>query len=317
MKICHLIDQDEIFVQTFAELLRQNNYQVHIFFPSEYLSVLHKLEKPDIIIIDFSSKDNLGESIVTILKQKFWYIGIPIIAVTENRSQDLLSSYDSGVSYVLHKPFRIGDVLSIVDSLIDLNEQKILALKRNNTANVNNLSLVFFEIEKALNHQLLEPITRLLSVFLYFQKAADEQSEGKNEYFLKLVSQLKIAVSVVTNLSNYLDLKGSLGKQVKEALVDFSKANNLYLTMSKEFVNANLNLETLLILATLCKYQNKQSPGLDINLSLKKSEVLISVEPLSNFTYSNTLKELLQTDLNIISSNARLTFKGQKILINL
>ena len=107
-----VIDDEPEIVETLAELLREENYQVSTAISGEEgLKRLAK-EKPDLILLDIRMPDWDGRKLLARIKGTEETSSIPVImltAVTDTKS--ILDSQDKRASDYIMKPFNSEQLL--------------------------------------------------------------------------------------------------------------------------------------------------------------------------------------------------------------
>jgi two-component system KDP operon response regulator KdpE len=171
-----LIIDDEAQIRKLLEItLESNDYKVTQAINAKEGLVMAANHPPDIILLDLGLPDENGQSVLK--KFREWYMKPIIILSVQSSEEDIVTALDNGANDYLVKPFRTGELLARIrsvlrgssaedtnmtidcnDLLIDLSSRTVK--KKNEiiklTATEYNLLAVLAKNEgKVLTHQFL------------------------------------------------------------------------------------------------------------------------------------------------------------------
>jgi two-component system KDP operon response regulator KdpE len=171
-----LVIDDETQIQKLLQItLQSNNYSTRVAGSGKDGVTAAANHSPDLIILDLGLPDVSGHEVLKNLRE--WYTKPVIILSVQSSEEDIVTALDNGANDYLIKPFRSGELLARIRSLlrnrispennylIDCDELQIDLLSRvvklNNeivrlTSTEYNLLALFAKNEgKVLTHQYL------------------------------------------------------------------------------------------------------------------------------------------------------------------
>ncbi len=171
-----LIIDDEVQIRKMLEItLQSNDYKTIMASTAKEGIILAANHPPDLILLDLGLPDESGH--VVLKKLREWYSKPIIILSVQSSENDIVTALDNGANDYLVKPFRTGELLarlrSVLRSSITENETPILKsgeleidlstriVKKNNvpiklTTTEYSLLFLFFKNEgKVLTHHYL------------------------------------------------------------------------------------------------------------------------------------------------------------------
>lgn len=173
-----LVIDDEAPIRKLLEItLQSNGYSVELAATSREGLLKTANHAPDLIILDLGLPDENGHH--TLKKLREWYQKPVIMLSVRNSEEDIVRALDNGANDYLVKPFRTGELLARVRSLLRghaLEEQAPV------------ISFSDFEIDLAArtvkkNHELLKLTVTQYALLVLFSK-----NEGKvltHQYLLR------------------------------------------------------------------------------------------------------------------------------------
>ncbi len=171
-----LIIDDEAQIRKMLEItLQSNDYKTIMASTAKEGIILAANHPPDLILLDLGLPDESGHIVLKKLRE--WYSKPIIILSVQSSENDIVTALDNGANDYLVKPFRTGELLarlrSVLRSSITENETPILisdeleidlstrVVKKNNvpiklTTTEYSLLFLFFKNEgKVLTHHYL------------------------------------------------------------------------------------------------------------------------------------------------------------------
>jgi two-component system, OmpR family, KDP operon response regulator KdpE len=208
-----IIDDEEQIRKTLEITLRTNNYNVSQAGSAKEGLIMASNHPPDLIILDLGLPDKDGLTVLQELRQ--WHTN-PIIILSVQNSEDIIvKALDNGANDYLSKPFRTGELLARIRSVlrnslsedsepiinsgnlqIDLHSRTVKKggeLVKLTTTEYSLLALLIKNDGKVLTHQyLLRAIwgpgfinqSQYLRVFIAQIRKKIENDPNKPEYLL-------------------------------------------------------------------------------------------------------------------------------------
>lgn len=114
-----VIDDDESILNFLEENLKHN---YRIICVKESANVIREIisHKPDILITDMVMPDVSGDEIVRTVKKNAMTSHIPVIILSgKNSLEDRMKGIESGADYYMTKPFYLGELKSVINTLMN------------------------------------------------------------------------------------------------------------------------------------------------------------------------------------------------------
>jgi two-component system, OmpR family, KDP operon response regulator KdpE len=175
-----LIIDDEAQIRKLLEItLESNGYIVTQATTAKQGIIMSATHPPDAIILDLGLPDESGHTVLKKLRE--WYSKPVIILSVQSSEEDIIKALDNGANDYLIKPFRTGELLA-----------RIRTVLRTNNNEENNVLLVFNNLQIDLAARLVkknnEPLK--LTATEYALLALFVKNEGKvltHHYLLREV----------------------------------------------------------------------------------------------------------------------------------
>jgi two-component system KDP operon response regulator KdpE len=171
-----LIIDDEPQIRKLLEItLHSNDYAVKQAASAKEGLIMAANHPPDLVLLDLGLPDESGHIVITKLRQ--WYTNPVIILSVQKNEEDIIKALDNGANDYLSKPFRTGELLARIrsvlrSSLAEDGEQVLIfnglqidlsarMVKKNNelikltTTEYSLLALLVKNEGKVLTHQYL------------------------------------------------------------------------------------------------------------------------------------------------------------------
>jgi two-component system KDP operon response regulator KdpE len=112
-----LVIDDEIQMRKLLEItLQSNDYKVSEATTAKEGLIMAANHPPDIILLDLGLPDESGHSVLKKLRE--WYTNPVMILSVQNSEEDIVKALDNGANDYLVKPFRTGELLARIRSLL-------------------------------------------------------------------------------------------------------------------------------------------------------------------------------------------------------
>ena len=111
-----IIDDEDQIRKLLQITLQSNDYTVIEASTAKEGLVLAANHHPDLILLDLGLPDEDGRSVLKKLRQ--WYFKPVIIISVQNNEEDIVRALDNEADDYLIKPFRTGDLLARIRSVI-------------------------------------------------------------------------------------------------------------------------------------------------------------------------------------------------------
>jgi two-component system KDP operon response regulator KdpE len=112
-----LVIDDEVQIRKLLEItLRSNNYIVNEAATAREGLIKAANHPPDLILLDLGLPDESGHIVLKKLRE--WYKKPVIILSVQSSEEDIISALDNGANDYLVKPFRTGELLARIRSVL-------------------------------------------------------------------------------------------------------------------------------------------------------------------------------------------------------
>lgn len=115
-----LIIDDEPQIRKLLEInLQSNDYRVSEASTAKEGLILAASHPPDLILLDIGLPDESGHSVLKKLRE--WYNNPIIMLSVQSAEEDIVKALDNGANDYLIKPFRTGELLARIRSVLKKN----------------------------------------------------------------------------------------------------------------------------------------------------------------------------------------------------
>jgi two-component system KDP operon response regulator KdpE len=112
-----LIIEDEVQIRKLLQItLQSNDYKVTQCATAKEGLTAAANHPPDVILLDLGLPDENGHNVL--IKLREWYQKPIIILSVQSNEQDIISALDNGANDYLVKPFRTGELLARIRSVL-------------------------------------------------------------------------------------------------------------------------------------------------------------------------------------------------------
>ncbi len=125
-----LIIDDEQQIRKLLEItLEGNGYTPRSASSAKEGMIMAANHPPDLILLDLGLPDENGQSVLRKLRK--WYVNPIIILSVQKKEEEIITALDNGANDYLSKPFRIGELLARIRSVLrqSVSEEGEAALK--------------------------------------------------------------------------------------------------------------------------------------------------------------------------------------------
>lgn len=175
-----LIIDDEEQIRNLLEItLRTNNYNVTQATTAKEGIVMASNHPPDLIILDLGLPDKDGLTVLQELRQ--WHTNPIIILSVQNNEETIIRALDAGANDYLSKPFRTGELLARIRSVLRSSAQE----ETDPIVNSDDLQIDLYSRTVKKKGELVKLTTTEYSLLALFAK-----NDGKvltHQYLLRSV----------------------------------------------------------------------------------------------------------------------------------
>lgn len=112
-----LVIDDEVQIRKLLQItLDSSDYTVLLAATAKEGLVAAATYKPDLILLDLGLPDKSGQEVLKLLRE--WYVQPVIILSVQSGEEDIVQALDNGANDYLVKPYRTGELLARIRSLI-------------------------------------------------------------------------------------------------------------------------------------------------------------------------------------------------------
>ena len=175
-----LVIDDEVQIRKLLDItLRSNGYRVTEAESAHEGLIKAANHPPDLILLDLGLPDGNGHDVLEKLRE--WYLHPIIILSVQSNEQDIVKALDKGANDYLVKPFRTGELLARIRSVL-----------RRNTADENNPLIPFGDLTIDFSSRVVKKKgeTIKLTSTEYALLTLLAKNEGKVLTHLYLLSQV-------------------------------------------------------------------------------------------------------------------------------
>ncbi len=116
------IEDDQDMIQLMTLILSRRNYK--LIAAHDGVTGLKYLNKrlPDLVLLDLMMPRMDGREVVRVIRQtrELSHLPIVLISARQEEAHSLVADYPKGIAAFISKPFRVDDVLAVVDSALGM-----------------------------------------------------------------------------------------------------------------------------------------------------------------------------------------------------
>ena len=183
-----LIIEDEAQIRKLLEItLESNGYNITQAATAKDGMIMAANHSPDMIILDLGLPDDSGHNVLKQLRE--WYNNPVIILSVISSEEDIIAALDCGANDYLVKPFRTGELLARIRSVL-----------RSNNTDENSPLLIYNNLEIDLSARVVKKNNEIIKLTAteYTLLALFAKNEGKvltHQYLLREIWDLDTLVN--------------------------------------------------------------------------------------------------------------------------
>lgn len=268
-----IVDDDEVFLNSVAQLLKNKGYEVTTF--TDVVSAITSLINtvPDIIISDIMMPGINGYEFCERVREQKEYSHIPFIFLTaKNEKADIRKSKEIGADDYITKPFDPDDLYAII-------ENKLRRIDEIKSAEQEEKDRLKREILGSLSHEFRTSVTMI---------------KGFSDLIIRDQSMDK------EKLMHFLSIIKEESGRLESIIEDF-----LFLTQIElgklELLKRDIDIETLVV-NTAEKYRKRiEAGGLILNIDIQPSLPKISIDSIK---IENALERLISNAIQFTDTGS-------------
>lgn len=202
-----IVDDIQDNIKILGSILLKTGINISVATSGEQAISISKQIIPDLILLDVTMPFMDGFTVCTILKEDKNTEHIPIIFVTARvDTEDVVKGFDvGGVDYIT-KPFRQAELISRMNTHLELAYNRRLVEESNNTLKVVNQEKdKFFSL---IAHDLRSPFSGIMGLAQMMDEGFDTMEKSEMKYYISTIfNSLKTQYSFLENLLEWGNLQ--------------------------------------------------------------------------------------------------------------
>ncbi len=212
-----VIDDEEQIQKLLKITLQTNDFKVSNAINAKEGLIMARTINPSLILLDLGLPDESGHSVLKKLRE--WFTKPIIILSVQSSEEDIVQALDNGANDYLIKPFRTGELLARLRSLLRGS------INQSNTKNIGELHIDFNLRTVKRNNELLKLTTTEYDLLILFAK-----NEGRvlthqhllrevwgpgyidqSQYLRVFINQLRKKIETEPNHPKYIVTESGVG----------------------------------------------------------------------------------------------------------
>jgi len=196
-----LIADDSINnIKVLGSFLRTKGYKISVAQDGEHVFKVIQSHLPDLILLDIMMPGMDGYEVCRRLKNSETTKDIPVIFLTARTDkEEIIKGFETGAVDYITKPFNADELLSRVNTHIQLKKQKELLNRQNE--NLQELVLARDKLLSIVAHDLKNPMAGILTMFeLMTEKTEKLTEEDLFEFNSAIYQGMKNIYGMMTDL---------------------------------------------------------------------------------------------------------------------
>lgn len=111
-----IIDDEDQIRKLLTITLQVNNYRIAEASSGNEGLMMVSSHRPDLVLLDLGLPDTSGHEVLKRLRE--WYSNPIIVISVQNNEEDIIKALDNGANDYLSKPFRTGELLARIRSVL-------------------------------------------------------------------------------------------------------------------------------------------------------------------------------------------------------
>lgn len=214
-----VIDDEEAIRKLLEITLHSNEYAVKLAATAREGIVMAANHPPDIIILDLGLPDESGHEVLKKLRE--WFTNPIIILSVQSGEENIIQALDSGANDYLVKPFRTGELLarlrSLLRSNISENNEPVITCSElqldlvSRTLKKNNEVIKLTATEYNLLVLLIKNEGRVLTHHHLLRQVWGTGYMEQSQYLRVFIAQLRKKIETDANRPEYIITESGIG----------------------------------------------------------------------------------------------------------
>jgi two-component system KDP operon response regulator KdpE len=214
-----LVIDDEAQIRRLLTItLQSNEYQVREASTGSEGTKIVSTNPPDLVLLDLGLADENGHDVLKHLRE--WYSNPIVIISVQSSEQDIIKALDNGANDYLIKPFRTGELLARIRSLLrTANEPNIPTLTfkdltidyANRVVRKNNLAIKLTATEYSLLSLLAKNDGKVLTHRYLLHQVWGSSHQNESQYLRVFIAQLRKKIETDPNRPAYIITESGIG----------------------------------------------------------------------------------------------------------
>ena len=214
-----VIDDEEAIRKLLEITLQSNEYSVRLAEDARQGVIMAASHSPDLILLDLGLPDESGH--VVLKKIRAWFTNPIIILSVQSSEDDIVKALDNGANDYLVKPFRTGELLARLRSLLRNNsiesnepiihcsELEINLVSRSIKKNADTIKLTVTEYNLLV--LLVKNSGRVLTHHYLLRQIWGQAYVTQSQYLRVFIAQLRKKIETDANRPKYIITESGIG----------------------------------------------------------------------------------------------------------
>lgn len=113
-----IVDDDKIFLETMASVLRLSNFDVYEEQTAESGFEAIITVNPDLVLLDINLPDKSGFEVLTAIKKSDKFSELPVFLITGDTAMDVDKAFEKGADDCLFKPINSEEAIKRIKKVL-------------------------------------------------------------------------------------------------------------------------------------------------------------------------------------------------------
>jgi len=113
-----IVDDDKIFLETMASVLRLSDFDVYEEQTAESGFEAIITVNPDLVLLDINLPDKSGFDVLTAIKKSDKFSELPVFLITGDTAMDVDKAFEKGADDCLFKPINSEDAIKRIKKVL-------------------------------------------------------------------------------------------------------------------------------------------------------------------------------------------------------